>query len=213
VNDPEARYARRECISLAFIAALQRLPVRQRATLILRDVLDWRASEVAELLAMTVPAVNSALNRARAAMARHRLTNGTLPSLADQRLLTVVNEFVDAMEAGDLPRLIATLTVDARWIMPPLSTWYLGRDAISMFIARRVFAARARGIARRHILTRANGQPALAIYHQSSVRRVFEAFALQVLTIDDSVWQIAEVTTFLNVDLFSPFGLVREIPM
>jgi RNA polymerase sigma-70 factor (ECF subfamily) len=124
-----------------------------------------------------------------------------------------VKEFVDAMETGDLPRLIATLTADARWIMPPLSTWYRGRDAIGTFIARRVFAARARGIARRRILTRANGQPALAVYHQSPVRRIYEAFALQVLTIDDSVWQIAEVTTFLNADLFNLFGLAREIPM
>jgi len=213
LNDPEARYVRRESVSLAFIAALQRLPVRQRATLILRDVLDWRASEVAELLAMTVPGVNSALNRARAAMAKYRLTDGTLPSLADPRLVAVVKEFVDAMEAGDLPRLIATLTADARWIMPPLATWYQGRDAIGTFIARRVFAARGRGIARRRILIRANGQPALAIYHQSSVRRIYEAFAVQVLTIDDSSWQIAEVTTFLNADLFSSFGLAREIPM
>jgi len=213
LNDPEARYARRECMSLAFVAALQRLPVRQRATLILRDVLDWRAKEVAELLEMTVPAVNSALNRARATMAKYHKTNGTLPSLADQRLVAVVKEFVDAMDAGDLPRLIATLTVDARWIMPPLSTWYQGRDAISTFVATRVFAARDRGIARRRILTRANGQPTSAVYHQAPGRRIYEAFALQVLTIDDSAWLIADVTTFLNADLFGAFGLAREIPM
>ena len=213
LNDPEARYVRREYMSLAFIAALQRLPVRQRATLILRDVLDWRANEVAELLTMTVPAVNSALNRARTTMAKYHVTNGTLPSLTDQRLVALVKEFVDAMDAGDLPRLIATLTSDARWIMPPLSTWYQGRDAIGKFLGSRVFAAGARGISRRRVLTRANGQPALALYHQAPVGRVYEAFALQVLTIDDLAWQIAEVTTFLNRDLFEAFGLPLEIPM
>jgi len=212
-NDPEARYVRRECMSLAFIAALQHLPRRQRATLILCDVLDWRASEVAELLGMTISAVNSALHRARVTMTRYHSTNGRLPPLNDQRLLRVVNEFVDAMEAGDLPRLIATLTADARWIMPPLSTWYQGRDAIATFIATRVFAARARGIARRRLLTWANGQPALALYHQAPARRVYEAFALQVLAVDESSWQIAEVTTFLNADLFRAFSLAREMPM
>jgi RNA polymerase sigma-70 factor (ECF subfamily) len=211
-NNPETRYLRREYTSLAFIVALQRLPRRQRATLILRDVLDWRAHEVADLLAMTIPAVNSALHRARATMAKYYV-NGTLPSLADRRLLGIVNEFVDAMEAGDLPRLLTTLTADARWVMPPLSAWYRGRDAIGRFIATRVFAASARGIARRRIPTRANGQPALAVYHQASGRLIYKAFALQVLTIDESSWQITDVTTFLDADLFRAFGLAREIPM
>jgi len=212
-DNPEARVARREGMSLAFIVALQWLPGRQRAVLILRDVLDFRASEVAELLTMTIPAVNSALHRARATMAKQHVTNGVLAPLSDPQLLRVVNEFVDAMEAGDLPRVLATLTTNAKWIMPPLSAWYQGRHAIAMFIASRVFAARERGIARRRIVARANGQPALAVYHQASTRRVYEAFALQVLTIDVSVWQISDVTTFLKADLFPAFGLPLEIPM
>jgi len=212
-NDPEARCIRREHMSLAFIAALQHLPNRQRATLILCDVLDWRANEVAELLGMTTSAVNSALHRARATMNKHHSPNGRLPPPNDQRLISVVKEFIDAMEAGDLPRLIATLTADARWIMPPLATWYQGRDAIGAFIASRVFGARLRGIARRRLLTWANGQPALALYHQAPARPVYEAFALQVLTVDESAWQIAEVTTFLSADLFRAFSLAREIPM
>jgi RNA polymerase sigma-70 factor (ECF subfamily) len=212
-DHPEARYVRREGMSLAFIVALQRLPASQRAVLILRDVLDLRASEVAELLTMTIPAVNSSLHRARAAMAKHHVTDRASPPLADRRLLDVVNEFIDAMEEGDLPRVLATLTANAKWIMPPLSAWYQGRDAIATFIATRVLAARTRGIARRRILTWANGQPALAVYHQASARRVYEAFALQVLTIDVSSWQISEVTTFLNADLFRAFGLARDIPM
>ena len=211
-NDPEEHYARREFISLAFIAALQRLPRRQRAALILCDVLDWRAIEVADMLGMTVPAVNSALHRARTTMAKHPSTKGALPP-TDQRLVSLVSEFVEAMESRDLPRLLALLTADARWIMPPLSTWYQGRDAIGTFVATRVFAADARGIARRRILTRANGQPALAIYHQSPVRPVCEAFALQVLTIDETSWQISEVTTFLTPGLFPAFGLPKEIQM
>ena len=117
------------------------------------------------------------------------------------------------MESGDLHRLLATLAHDARWIMPPLPTWYQGRDAIGMFIAGRVLAARARGIERLRLPTCANGQPALAIYHQSPVRPVYEAFALQVLTIDGSTWQIAEVATFLSADLFRAFGLDQEIQM
>ena len=213
VDDPEARYARRERLSLAFIAALQRLPRRQRATMILRDVLDWRASEVADLLSMTISAVNSALHRARATMAKYHAASVSLPPPKDERLHNLVNEFVDAMEARDLPRLIATLKDDARWIMPPLPTWYRGRDAIGTFIATRVFAAHARGVSRRRVLTWANGQPALAVYHQAAARPVLEAFALQVLTLDESAWQIAEVTTFLNPDLFRAFGLAREIPI
>jgi hypothetical protein len=93
-----------------------------------------RASEAAELLTITIPAVNSALQRARAAMAKHHVTDRASSPLADRQLLGVVNEFVDAIEAGDLPRVLATLTASAKWIMPPLSAWYQGRDAIATWL-------------------------------------------------------------------------------
>ena len=99
---------------------------------------------------------------------------------------------------------------DATWVMPPFPTWYRGREAIREFISAHVLAAR--GIGRRYIPTRANGQPAMAIYHRADAGPVFQAVGLQVLTVDESIWQIAQVTTFVKPELLSRFGLAAELP-
>jgi RNA polymerase sigma-70 factor, ECF subfamily len=212
-DHPEARYTMHESIALAFQVALQLLPPRRRAVLILRDVLAWQAKEVAHLLDMTISAVNSALHRARATMRKYHGADrdAAVRSLPDdERTRRLLGEYVQAWGAGDIAKLIALLKDDATWIMPPLPTWYRGREAIHAFIATRLLAAR--GVRRRYIPARANGQPAMAIYHRSDGGEAYRAVGLQVLTIEESVWQIAQVTTFLKPELFSRFALAVELP-
>jgi RNA polymerase sigma-70 factor (ECF subfamily) len=213
-DNPEARYTMRESITLAFQLALQVLPPRQRAVLILRDVLGWHANEVADLLDMTISAVSSALHRARATMRRYHgadRDNAVRSLPDDERTRRLLNEYVQAWDAADIARLIALLKDDAMWIMPPLPAWYRGREAIHAFIVTQVLAASARGVGRRYIPTRANGQPAMAIYHRSQASEACQAVGLQVLTVDESAWQIAQVTTFMKPELFSRFGLAVEL--
>lgn len=209
VAGPEVRYAVRESISLAFLAALQLLPPRQRAILILRDVLDWRASEVAELLDMTVSAVNSALHRARVTLAEHYQTGQTdvAPS-ADQAIQTLLDRYMHAWETADVSTLVALLKEDAVLSMPPSSAWYQGRDAIAAFLAAVPFAAGAPGRWRAQT-TRANGQPAIAFYQRDEAGGTYQAFAIQVLTLDAA--GIADMTTFINPALFTHFNLPAEI--
>lgn len=210
---PEARYAVRESISLAFLAALQLLPPRQRAVLILRDVLDWHASEVAELLDMTVSAVNSALHRARTTLAQH-YHSGNLdpPEPADETMRALLDRYMQAWETADVPALIALLKEDAVLTMPPSPSWYQGRAAISAFLTSVVFGGpgHVRG---RLQPARANGQPAFALYHYDEASRTYRAFAIQVLTFGYSAssGQLAEVAIFLNPALFTPFGLPLEL--
>ena len=213
-ENPEARYTLRESVTLAFLVALHLLPPRQRAVLILRDVLDWRAKEVAGLLGMTISAVNSTLHRGRTAMAKHHRADGhqaVQPLLDDEKTRRLLNAYVQAWDAADIIRLIALLKDDVAWIMPPLPTWYRGREAIRAFISARVLSARARGVRSRHVPTRANGQPAMATYHRPKAGDAYQPFGLQVLTVDESTWQIAEITNFLKPELFSRFGLASEL--
>jgi RNA polymerase sigma-70 factor (ECF subfamily) len=123
----------------------------------------------------------------------------------------LLDEYVQAWGAADIAKLIALLKDDATWIMPPLPTWYQGREAIHAFVATLLLAPSARGVGRRYIPTRANGQPAMAIYHQPEAGDVYQAVGLQVLTVDESAWQIAQVTTFMKPELFSRFGLANEL--
>lgn len=206
---PEARYAVRESISLAFLAALQLLPPRQRAVLILRDVLDWRASEVAELLDMTVSAANSALHRARTTLAQHYqagLTNPPTP--ADETMLALLDRYMRAWETADIAALIALLKEDAVLSMPPSSAWYQGRDAIAAFLVAVPFAQpqpdqwRTRPV-------RANGQPAVAFYQRDEHNSGYRAFAIQVVTLTQA--GIADMTTFINPALFAAFDLPAEL--
>lgn len=204
---PEALYDVRESVALAFLAALQRLPGRQRAVLILRDVVGWRADEVADLLDMTVVAVNSAVQRARAtiqALPGTYRTDAALPP-TDAQMATMLTEYVRAWEAADVPRLVALLRDDAVLSMPPLPVWYEGRAAIDSFLREQLFAGDAMHRFRL-VPTRANGCPAFAVYTRDADGR-YRPGALQVLTIVGD--RIAVMHDFLALDarLFARFNL------
>ena len=192
---PEARYEQREGIELAFIAALQHLPANQRAVLILREVLGFSAKEAAAMLETSVASVNSALQRARAATDERvpdQSQQETLRSLGDDAMREIVDRYVDAWERGDVEAFAAMLTEDASFAMPPLATWYRGRDSITAWAIGWPMSGAWRW---RSVLTRANGQPALAFYAWDEDERAFIPFALNVLTFDGE--RISDVTAFI----------------
>jgi RNA polymerase sigma-70 factor (ECF subfamily) len=202
---PEARYEARESISLAFIKALQLLPPRQRAALILRDVLGYHAREVAAVLDASEESVTSALKRARAALHHRYPPPGQREpppppgSAAEQHL---VERLTRAFETADVAGIITLLTEDAWLTMPPLE--YQGRE-----LAARFFTAVLRGRTRRLIATRANGQPAFGLYARDPQTGVCHALGLLVLTLTGS--QICAMTRFDN-SVLPRFGLPRTLP-
>jgi RNA polymerase sigma-70 factor, ECF subfamily len=192
---PEARYERRESVELAFIAALQHLPPRQRAVLILREVLGFSAREVAESLETTTASVNSALQRARKAVEERRpeeSQQATLRSLGDDGVRQVVEGYLDAWDRGDIDGVVAMLTEDATFTMPPLRSWYEGDD-LRDFLAIGPLSGEWRW---RHLPVRASGQAALAFYHWDAEREVYIPFALNVLTLRGD--RISDVTAFIT---------------
>jgi RNA polymerase sigma-70 factor (TIGR02960 family) len=204
---PEARYETKEAVGLAFVSGLQRMPPRQRAVLVLRDVLGYHAAEVAEMLETSEASVNSALQRARAAIAAApEPSGGQLPGSSAQREL--VASFGDAFERGDVEAIVALLSEDA-WIrMPPEPHEYQGRSAIAEFL-------RSRGIGRegarmRLVPTAANGQPAFAYYLDDPNSGVAHAAGLLVLTMRGE--EIVEVTRFGDNGVLPFFGLPRTLP-
>src|SRR5689334_21027106 len=159
---PEARYEQRESVELAFIAALQHLPARQRAALILREVLGFSAQEVADALETTVASVNSALQRARRTLDERlpeRSQQTTLGALGDERTREIVQRYADALERADVGAVLAMLAQDATWSMPPIPDWYRGHDAIAGFLREGPFTLQWR-----HLPTRVNGQLAVGCY-------------------------------------------------
>ncbi|MBV9803220.1 MAG: sigma-70 family RNA polymerase sigma factor [Solirubrobacterales bacterium] len=206
---PDARYEARESLGLAFVTGLQRLPPRQRAVLVLRDVLGYRAAEVAAMLDTGEASVNSALQRARATLEAHvppRRELTRLPSSAHQREL--VERFADAFEAGDLDRVLALLSDEAWVTMPPEPFEYQGHDAIAAFLGH-AFAARW---TERHRLvpTRANGQPAFGHYIPDPQAGIVRGVGVLVLTLEYE--QIAQITRFGGAALLARFGLPRTLP-
>ncbi|RPJ20913.1 MAG: sigma-70 family RNA polymerase sigma factor [Chloroflexi bacterium] len=201
---PEARYEVRESITLAFIAALQKLPGRQRAALLLCDVMGWSSSEAAEILDMTTVAVNSALQRARGTM-KQPLEYKTEPSRLNEQLSTLLARYVDAWETADSAALIAVLREDVALTMPPLPVWFGGRADIQSFLDGFLFRSMDPFKVRLEAL-RANGSPAFAVY-QMDQEGVYRAAAIHILTIENG--QIAEINDFLSFDgqLFSRFHL------
>jgi RNA polymerase sigma-70 factor (ECF subfamily) len=202
---PAARYERRESVELAFIAALQHLPANQRAVLILREVLGFSAREVAATLETTTAAVNSALQRARAAVDERlpeQSQQATLRSLGDDKVRALVERYVDAWERGDVDAVVAMLAEDAAFSMPPLPTWYRGRAAIADFLPRGPLAMR-----RRFIPIRANGQLAFGTYRWDSGR--FVGNAVHLITLRGT--QISDVTCFLTLAAFPAFGLPEQL--
>jgi RNA polymerase sigma-70 factor, TIGR02960 family len=205
-NDPAAVAAAHEGVRLAFVAAIQLLPARQRAVLILRDVLDFPASETAEALETTVAAVNSALQRARATMARENTEGrsvGDGPVSESERAM--IERYVAAFEAADVAALGRLLAADAVLEMPPMLNWFRGRDDYAAFIAR-VF--RMRGRSWRMLLTEANGQPAVGAYALDESGR-FAAHTLQVFTVAHD--EITHAVVFQDVALFDLFELPRVL--
>jgi RNA polymerase sigma-70 factor (TIGR02960 family) len=206
---PEARYETTEAISLAFITALQLLPPRQRAVLVLRDVLGYRAGEVAKMLDATQESVQSALKRARATVDSHLADSGSSrparqpDTTAEHRL---VAQLTDALERADLQALVGLLAEDVRVSMPPAMLEYRGMD-----VALRFFAAVTLrpGRSYRVVPTRANGQPAFGMYMADPHTGVYRAYGLHVVTIADD--RIGAVTGF-DASVMPRFGLPRTLP-
>jgi RNA polymerase sigma-70 factor (ECF subfamily) len=205
---PEARYELRESVELAFVAALQHLSARQRAVLILRDVLGFSAREVAESLEATTASVNSTLQRARRGVRERvpaRSQQATLRSLDDERQRRIVQDYIDAWDRADVRALVAMLTEEATWSMPPMPTWYRGRDAIAAWLTAQPL--RDRWL---RVPARANGQLAVAVYRCSGRTGTFRAFAVDVLTLRGD--RIEAITGFVMPAVFARFALPDQMP-
>ena len=199
---PEARYEQREGVELAFVAALQHLAPNQRAVLILREVLGFSAKETAAVLDTTVASVNSALQRARAAVQERvpeRTQQETLRALGDDGLGRLVDRYVDAWERCDVEAFTAMLAEDATFAMPPLSTWYETRAGIAIWAAASPLTGDWRW---RSVRTRANGQPSLAFYHWDAEAGAYLPFALNVLSFRGDL--VSSVTAFIVRSTASP---------
>ena len=204
---PEARYERKEATALAFIVGLQHLPPQQRAVLVLRDVLGYRAGEVAEILEASEASVHSLLRRARAAFESRLPAAGRerapLPNSKLERDL--IGRFAEAVEAGEIDRMVALLTDDAWLTMPPEPHEYQGRGAIEVFLrGREVSHGRLRLAP-----TRANGQPAFACYLPSAQTEIARPYAMFVLTLQRD--QISAITWFADSSVFPHFGMPRAL--
>jgi RNA polymerase sigma-70 factor (ECF subfamily) len=206
---PDARYEQRESIELAFIAALQHLPARQRAVLILRDVLGFSARETAAVLDTTPVSIDSALQRA------HKSVDGRLPTQAQQQTLRLLGDdelgrliqrYVAAWERNDIDALVSMLAQDARLAMPPRPTWYSGREQVTAFVRRYLLTERTRW---RLVPTTANGQPAAAAYLWDEQAGAFMPDCLHVLTL--RAGEIEEIMAFRSPEVFPSFDLPASI--
>ena len=198
---PEARYSVQENISLAFTIALQKLAPRQRAVLLLRDVLGWRANETAQALDMSISAANSALFRARKA-----LENSYQGAQSQQNATTdsLLDRYVQAWERADIEGLVGLIKEDAQFSMPPSPSWYQSREAIKSMIKNFLFAGDAPG-RWRLLPTRANAQPAFAFYQRDEASQQYHAFGIQVLTFDGG--KITAISHFLHAGIFPRFSM------
>ncbi|MFC5803736.1 sigma-70 family RNA polymerase sigma factor [Streptomyces formicae] len=224
-EDPATVVASRESVRLAFVAALQLLPPRQRAILILRDVLRWRASEVAELTEATETAMNSALQRARAQLSRAAPAPDTVVAPAEPEQRELVERYATAFANADIDALMALLTDDIVFEMPPIPTWFRGREAAVRLMSAHCPVFGAPGS--RLVPTAANGQPALALYQYGGDSRdgrdgaygegsegdkggILRAFSVEVHTVTAS--GIARIVSFQDPSLFPAFGLPLAEP-
>jgi RNA polymerase sigma-70 factor (ECF subfamily) len=199
---PDEAVATRDTVRLAVATALQELPARQRAVLILRDVAQFSAAEVAELLSTTPAAVNSAMQRARAHLAEVAPDEDTAALPTDRRRLELIERYCAAFERADLAALTELLRTDIALEMPPFTAWFRGREAVTRFLAARAFGEPGE-VAMLPI--RANGQVAAADYRLGA-DGMHHAHAVHVLT-DDESGSIAAITVFLDPALFAAFGL------
>jgi RNA polymerase sigma-70 factor (ECF subfamily) len=202
---PDARYEQREAVELAFVAAMQHLPGNQRAALLLFDVLGFSAAEIATTMDTSTTSVNSALARARKLVAERvpaRTQQQTLRKVGDANLRQLVAGFADALERRDADALVALLTEDVTWSMPPLPHWYRGLDAVMDFATRVPLTLCPSW---RHVPTSANGQPALACYLSSDPAGAHHPWSINVFTVRDN--RIAEITAFIGAEHFRLLGL------
>ena len=205
-SSPAARYEQRESVELAFIAALQHLPARQRAVLILRDVLGFSAKEVAEALETTAAAINSALQRARKTVEDRlpaRSQQASLRELGDEGLKKLVEKYVRAWESRDVDAMVAMLVDDAIFAMPPHPRWFRGAAEVVAFVTE------AGKLPLRHIPLRANGQPAIAWYLRWPGQTAYTPASLEVLAVEGD--RVREITAFVSSGLFERFGLPTEL--
>jgi len=205
--NPEVRYTARESVQLAFVAAIQRLPPRQRAALMLCDVLGWASAEAASQLGASTASINSALQRARETLSEcysdRRPPLESQPTAAQQKLL---GRYLQAWEGHDVDGFVALLKEDATAVMPPWLQWFRGRETIGTF-----FAAAWKTCGGLHLVpTSANGQPAFAIYEFSAADHRWNAHSIHVLTLENGA--ISSVTLFLDSRLFEAFGLPQFLP-
>lgn len=210
---PDGHYATHENITLAFITVLHLLPPRQRAVLILRDVLEWEASEVANLLGTTVASVKSALHRARETMTAHKRANfeGVAPQQLDDQRQSLLENYVRAWQTADINGLLNLLREDAIFSMPPIPSWYQGRATIGGLVGKTIFAGHANG--RWHLVpTRANGQIAYGLYRRNDAQGVYTGYGIQVLTFGDD-GQIADIITFRSPSLIAAFKMPLTLPI
>ena len=192
---PEASYEQHEAVELAFVAAAQHLAANQRAVLLLREVLGFSAKETATMLDTSVPSVNSALQRARAAVQERvpeRTQQRTLRTLGDDKLRHLIDRYVDAWERCDVSAFTGLLVEDATFAMPPLSTWYTPRDTIAAWAGKSAMSGAWQW---RAVVTRANAQPALAFYSWDEPAAAYLPFALNVLSVRDGF--VSDVTAFI----------------
>ncbi len=204
-GDPVSVVTDRDTIRLAFVAALQHLPARQRAVLILRDVLRWKAAEVAEALETTTASVNSALQRAHATLEKANLSEDTVaePTAEQKQML---DRYVQAFWDKDIEAIVSMLTKDAIWEMPPFPGWYQGPEAIGRLIDTQCPGGEHD---MRMLPTRANGQPAFGLYMRS-IDGSFRPFHLQVLTLGPD--GVQHVGAFFDRSLFALCGLPDSLP-
>ena len=205
--NPEARFTARESVQLAFVAAIQQLPPRQRAALMLCDVLGWPSAEAASLLDGSTASINSALQRARETLSNRysdrRPPLESQPTPAQQKLLV---RYLQAWEGHDVDGFVAVLKEDATAIMPPWLQWFIGRETIGTF-----FAAAWKTCGGLHLVpTSANGQPAFAIYEFSATDKRWNSHSIHVLTFEGE--EISAITLFLDPQLFQHFGLPQFLP-
>jgi len=212
--NPEARYSTRESVSLAFLTALQLLPARQRAVLILKDVMDWPAKEIAELLDTTLSSVNSALHRARATLTKnyHRRDYQVITADdTDEQTRKTLEKYIHAWQTADVNGLVALLRKDATLSMPPSPSWYAGRESIGVFAENTVFADGGmfpgKALGRWKLLpVQANGGPGAAVY-QRMEDGTYHPFGVHVLTCNKG--QISQVSCFIDPSVPDQFGLPK----
>ena len=202
-DDPEQRATDRESVELAFVAAVQHLSSNERVALLMFEVLGFSNREIAELMGTTTASVRSALQRARQVVAQRlpeRTQQATLAALGDEGQRRLISRYTAALQQHDIEGMLALLTEDATWSMPPMSCWFQGHEAIAAFLSASPFKVRWR-----HRPARANGQLAVGGYAWDDATRTFAAYALDVLELRGD--RIASVVSFIDGARFGSFGL------